>query len=96
MLNFSVIAEKLFRAAGAVESPSIRRYAAAQNSRLTGDWRGDNLSANQEIKDSLSVLRGRSRQLSRDNDIFIGFLRKIETYVIGKDGLILQVVSFKA
>ena len=91
MLNFSGIAERLFRAAGAVESPSIRRYAAAQNSRLTGDWRGDNLSANQEIKDSLSVLRGRSRQLSRDNDIFIGFLRKIETYVIGKDGLILQV-----
>lgn len=89
MLSLSSIAEKAFIAAGA--KPTVRRYAAAQNSRLVGDWRGTNLSANQEIKDDLKMLRGRSRQLSRDDDTFIGFLRKMETYVIGRDGLTCQV-----
>lgn len=89
MFSLSTIAEKAFIAAGA--KPAVRRYAAAQNSRLVGDWRGTNLSANQEIKDDLKMLRGRSRQLSRDDDTFIGFLRKMETYVIGRDGLTLQV-----
>jgi lambda family phage portal protein len=91
LLNLSTIAEKAFRFAGATESTSVRRYQAASNNRLVGDWNSSNLSANQEIKDDLRTLRSRSRQLSRDSDYFIGFRRKMETYVIGEEGLKLQV-----
>lgn len=93
MLNLSTIAESIFRSAGAVEA--TRRYSAASRSRLVGDWTTSNLSANQEIKDDLKSLRARSRQLARDNDYFIGWLRKMEIYVIGLFGLKLQVDAKK-
>lgn len=83
------IAERAFRMAGAV--PSQRSYAAAKNNRLVGDWTSQNNSANQEIKMSLRTLRARSRQLARDNDYFIGFLKKLEANVVGQNGLKLQV-----
>jgi lambda family phage portal protein len=83
------IAEKAFRAAGAKEA--TRMYAAAKNGRLVGDWTTQNNSANAEIKHSAKILRARSRQLARDNDYFIGYLKKLEANVIGVHGLKLQV-----
>jgi lambda family phage portal protein len=85
----TTIAEKAFRAAGATESK--RQYAAAKNGRLVGDWTTQNNSANAEVKQSIKVLRARSRQLARDNDYFIGYLKKLEANVIGVHGLKLQV-----
>jgi capsid protein len=83
------LAEKAFRAVGA--QPQVRQYAAAKNGRLVGDWTTQNLSANQEVKMSSRIIRARSRQLSRDNDYFIGFLKKLQANVIGTHGLKLQV-----
>jgi lambda family phage portal protein len=87
------IAEKVFRAAGATEAS--RSYASAGQGRLVGDWTTQNNSANQEIKPASRILRARSRQLARDDDYFIGFLKTAESNVIGTNGLTLQVKSKK-
>lgn len=79
--------------AGAVEQ---RGYAAAGNSRLVGDWNAHNLSANQEVKGGIKALRARGRSLARDNDYFIGFLKKLDANVIGTAGIRLQVDAKKA
>lgn len=88
------IAEKVFRAAGATEG--TRSYASANNGRLVGDWTTQNNSANQEIRPAARTLRARSRQLARDDDYFIGFLKKAESNVIGQNGMILQVKATNA
>lgn len=88
------IAEKVFRAAGATEG--TRAYAAAGNGRLVGDWTTQNNSANQEIFPASRTIRARSRQLARDDDYFIGFLKKAESNVIGQNGIILQVKAKNA
>lgn len=88
------VAEKVFRAAGATEG--TRSYASAQSGRLIGDWTTQNNSANQEIRPAARTLRARARQLARDDDYFIGFLKKAESNVIGQNGLILQVKAKNA
>lgn len=88
MSLLTTLAEKAFRAAGATET---RQFAASKNGRLVGDWTTQNNSANQEVKMSLRVLRARSRQLSRDDDYMIGFLKKAEANIIGEHGIKLQV-----
>jgi len=47
--------------------PVQRMYQAAQNSRLTSGWVAGTTSSDTEIRSSLTNLRARSRQLSRDN-----------------------------
>lgn len=94
MISLTSIAEKVFRAAGATEA--TRSYASAKNGRLVGDWTTQNNSANQEIRPSALILRARARQLARDDDYFIGFLKKAESNVIGQHGIILQVKSTNA
>jgi lambda family phage portal protein len=87
-MNFlATITEKAFRFAGATE---VRDYAAAQHGRLVGDWTTQNNSANQEIRSSIRQLRARGRQLARDNDWFIGFLKKLVANVLGPVGMKLQ------
>lgn len=81
---------RTLQALGAVSVPQTRQYAGAKTTRLTNDWSTVNASANQEIKQSLRVMRARSRQLARDDDYFKGFLTKLKTNVIGAQGIILQ------
>lgn len=94
MSLFERITEKAFRAVGATDMQ--RQYAAAKNGRLVGDFRSSNQSANQEIRGSIRQLRAHGRQLARDNDYFIGFLKKLDSNVIGTEGLKLQVDAQKA
>lgn len=94
MFSLTSVAEKVFRAAGATETAN-RAFASAGQGRLVGDWTTQNNSANQEIKPAIRILRARSRQLARDNDYFIGFLKKAESNVVGTNGLTLQVKSKK-
>jgi lambda family phage portal protein len=87
MSVFERIAEKAFRGLGATE---VRQYAAAKNGRLVADVRADNQSSNQEVRGSIRRLRALGRMLARDNDYFIGFLKKLDANVIGTHGLKLQ------
>jgi lambda family phage portal protein len=87
------ITERAFKGLGAEE---VRQYAAAKNGRLVGDIKADNQSANQEVRQSIRKLRALGRLLARDNDYFIGFLKKLDANVIGTTGLKLQADAKKA
>lgn len=88
------IAEKAFLAVGAVDME--RQYSAGKNSRLVNDRHSSNASANQDIRGSIRQLRANGRALARDNDYFIGFLKKLDANVVGIEGLKLQVDAKKS
>ena len=81
--------DALLRRAPAAVRTWRRNYAAAQMSRLTEGWSTLNTSANADLHRSLDSLRARSRQLARDNDYAVKFLRLVTTNVVGQ-GFMLQ------
>lgn len=68
-----------------------RNYSGATISRLTNDWLSPVTSADQEIRSSLSRLRGRCRELERNNDYVRRFLSGLESNVLGHAGIGLQM-----
>lgn len=67
-----------------------RNYAGSSLDRLTADFLGVNLSADQTLRNSLDRLRGRSRQLVMDNDYAKKFVAMVKSNVIGSNGIRLQ------
>lgn len=65
-------------------------FAGAIASRLTADWNGALYSPNGELRYSLATLRGRARQLVRDNSHARGFANELANNTIGPDGILLQ------
>jgi len=60
-------------------------------SRLTADWvNAPILSADQEIKGNLRILRGRARELSRNNAIARSYLKILVANVLGERGVRYQ------
>lgn len=90
MKFLQTVTEGFFRLAGA---KTVKRYAAAKRDRFTSNWTTDNQSANQEIRYYLKNLRARSRQLAKDDDYVIGYLKKLKANVIGHRGIRLQADS---
>ena len=72
-------------------SASGESYKAAMQSRLTADWAISILSADQEVRGSLTAMRARARKLARDNDYAARFLYKAEENVVGSNGFGLQM-----
>lgn len=70
---------------------AVRRFNAAQSSRLTLDWITACLSQDGEMKGQLPILRDRSRDLERNNEWVKGFLRSLENNTLGEKGVSLQV-----
>lgn len=68
-----------------------RSYAGADQGRLFSDFIGSSFSADSELKQSLPVLRNRSRDLARNNEYAKRFLNLIKTNVVGEKGFTLQV-----
>lgn len=62
---------------------SKRMYAGAAINRLSADWGALNTSADSEIITSLRILRGRARELMRDNEYAKAAVRTIKNNVIG-------------
>jgi lambda family phage portal protein len=60
-----------------------RRFDAASKGRHYSDWHSAELSVNQEILQSLSILRNRSRDLGRNNAYAINATRIIANNVVG-------------
>jgi len=65
-------------------------YSGASTGRLYSSWASANYSADSEIRANLSTLRGRSRELERNNDYAKKFIRMVKTNVIGSKGIMLQ------
>ena len=66
-------------------------FQSAMHSRLNSDWITSGISADQELKTSLRVMRQRSRKLLNDNDYASGFANMIRNNVMGSNGIKLQV-----
>src|SRR5262245_59428911 len=65
-------------------------YEGAQINRLTGDWISVLLSADQEIKGSIRLLRARARDLGRNNPIAKCYLNLLAANVVGDAGIRYQ------
>ena len=70
-----------------------RGYQAADSGRLLADWITQNQSANATIRQSLKVLRARSRDLVINDDYASRFIDLVGDNVTGPDGVRLQVRS---
>lgn len=62
----------------------VRRYDAAKIDRLTADWVFGPLSANEEIKGGLEVVRNRARDGERNNDHVRRYLAMVEANIVGR------------
>lgn len=77
------------------ESPTARRpfkrtYQGVQVGRLTSSWQAGNLSADEEIRRSLRLLRARCRERRRNDDYAKRFVGLVKRNVIGATGIQLQ------
>lgn len=75
------------RPAGPARGHRRRTFKAAEMTRLTRDWLGGTLSADAELSSDLATLRGRSRELARDNPHGAALTRVWVDNVAGPNGL---------
>lgn len=66
-------------------------FAAAKVDRLTTGWNGITASADAAARNSLTLIRARSRKLAVDNDYGRRFFKLIRSNVIGSQGIGMQV-----
>jgi lambda family phage portal protein len=81
------IVQKVLGAFGFVKRSNATTYAGASGTRLTLDWIATILSADQEIRGNLRLLRARGRELSRNNPIAKNFLNLLAANVAGPKGI---------
>jgi lambda family phage portal protein len=62
-------------------------FQGAMGGRLTLDWIASILSADQEIKGNLRLLRARARELSRNNPVAKSYLKLLVANVLGEKGI---------
>lgn len=62
-------------------------FNGANSSRLSLDWVVSILSADQEVKGNLRLLRARARELSRNNPVAKSYLKLLVANVLGKSGI---------
>jgi lambda family phage portal protein len=74
---------------------SRRSYQSAKITRLNRDFLTSGQSQLPHAMRSLRILRSRSRELARNNDYFIKFLRMCRRNVIGPNGMRLQCQAKK-
>jgi len=61
----------------------FRSFAGAKVDRLTSEWLATDREINEELKKDLDGLRNRSRDLARNNEYAIKFLRSVVTNIVG-------------
>jgi lambda family phage portal protein len=66
---------------------SVTVFQGAMGGRLTLDWIASILSADQEIKGNMRLLRARARELSRNNPVAKSYLKILVANVIGEKGI---------
>lgn len=89
---FGRVARTVVAAVGSSIGLSLSRsnatvYNGASGTRLTLDWIATILSADQEIRGNLRLLRARGRELSRNNPIAKNFLNLLAANVVGHKGI---------
>lgn len=69
---------------------SLTVFNGAMGGRLTMDWIASILSADQEIKGNMRLLRARARELSRNNPVAKSYLKILTSNVLGEKGIDYQ------
>ena len=69
-----------------LDPASMRSFAAAQVSRLIGDWTWDAGFSNSEIGTSLSTIRARARDMAKNSEYFARWLQLFVANVVGPNG----------
>ena len=72
------------------KSPRMRNYDAARIDRLSQSFLAPISTGDVEIRNSLQIIRARSRELERNNDYAKKFINMCKVNVVGKTGFILQ------
>lgn len=76
------------RKAGAfLSGRSFTVFNGASGGRLMMDWVASILSADQEIKGNMRLLRARARELSRNNPVAKSYLKLLVANVLGEKGI---------
>lgn len=70
---------------------SVRGFDASLSDTLMSRWVTSSLDFNQEIRNHLSVLRGRSQDLYKNNEYVNRFVNLLGQNVVGPQGIRLQV-----
>jgi lambda family phage portal protein len=81
------IVQKVLAKFGFEKRSNATVYSGASGTRLTLDWIATILSADQEIRGNLRLLRARGRELSRNNPIAKNFLNLLAANVAGPNGI---------
>ena len=66
---------------------SLTVFNGATGGRFTLDWIASILSADQEIKGNMRLLRARARELSRNNPVAKSYLKLLVANVLGEKGI---------
>jgi lambda family phage portal protein len=66
---------------------SLTVFSGASGGRLTMDWIASILSADQEIKGNMRLLRARARELARNNPVAKSYLKILLSNVLGEHGI---------
>jgi lambda family phage portal protein len=70
-----------------------RDFPAAAINRLTNDWRSMGVSLDSLLRQDLSVLRTRARDLQESNEYFQKFLTMLKTNVLGENGMVFNSLA---
>jgi lambda family phage portal protein len=82
--------QRVKRAMGFGKTQQRSAFAGAVTSRLNDFVFASIQSANQELRYEATVLRGRSRELARNNPTIVRFLRLLDQNVVGPHGIRLE------
>lgn len=74
-----------------VRRPSRRGYSAARQDRLTADWIFAPVTADQEVRQGLQVVRARARDLAINDSYIRGYLRACRRNIVGSSGFAISV-----
>jgi lambda family phage portal protein len=90
--GFTRVIDHALNLVGLQRAPAKRSsvFAGAAGSRLTLDWVAPILSADQECRGNLRLLRARGRELVRNNPIARHFLNLLSANVVGPAGIRYQ------
>jgi lambda family phage portal protein len=73
-----------------IKANSGASFAGAASSRLNADWASSIYSPDLELRNSLKMMRYRSRQLAKDNDYARRFISLVQQNVIGPRGIAMR------
>jgi len=68
-----------------------RAYAAARMDRTMADWITSPTKADQDIRQGMSPVRARARDLEQNNDYVKAYLRASRRNIVGHSGFVLQM-----